>query len=183
MEKDTVSLSFICERSGMASLCKTTTERLELLALNIGARLSAVVIRASDLEDIPIFDWRNLNATDLPSRGGSISAWVNSRWWEGPDWLKLINEKWPKTEAVLNDEEIQRERRKIVASHLTFTKEKSKKFWKYIRVSGVPDSTQPVDLLVGCPFLDLPHIAYVRIGEELPHWICEGLPVYILKVP
>ncbi|GFU41751.1 hypothetical protein NPIL_631061 [Nephila pilipes] len=31
----------------------------------------------------------------------------------------------------------------------------------------VPDSTQPVDLLVGGPFLDLPHVAYARIGEEL----------------
>ncbi|GFU25807.1 CCHC-type domain-containing protein [Nephila pilipes] len=30
----------------------------------------------------------------------------------------------------------------------------------------VPDSTQPIDLLVGRPFLDLPHIAYTRIGEE-----------------
>ncbi|GFU24058.1 hypothetical protein NPIL_585121 [Nephila pilipes] len=29
------------------------------------------------------------------------------------------------------------------------------------------DSTQPVDLLVGRPFLDLPHIAYARIGAEL----------------
>ncbi|GFU32379.1 uncharacterized protein NPIL_83911 [Nephila pilipes] len=31
----------------------------------------------------------------------------------------------------------------------------------------VPDSTQPIDLLIGRPFLDLPHIAYARIGEEL----------------
>ncbi|GFS95552.1 hypothetical protein NPIL_412891 [Nephila pilipes] len=30
----------------------------------------------------------------------------------------------------------------------------------------VPDSTQPVGLLVGRPFLDLPHIAYSRISEE-----------------
>ncbi|GFS57507.1 hypothetical protein NPIL_212721 [Nephila pilipes] len=46
------------------------------------------------------------------------------KWWEGLDWLKGIEEKWPKPEADLNDEEIQRERRKTVASHLTFTKEK-----------------------------------------------------------
>ncbi|GFS60628.1 hypothetical protein NPIL_116891 [Nephila pilipes] len=31
----------------------------------------------------------------------------------------------------------------------------------------IPDSSQQVDLLVGRPFLDLPHIAYARIGEEL----------------
>ncbi|GFU09347.1 hypothetical protein NPIL_128291 [Nephila pilipes] len=31
----------------------------------------------------------------------------------------------------------------------------------------VPDSTQPVDLLIGRPFLGLPHIDYARIGGEL----------------
>ncbi|GFT95030.1 hypothetical protein NPIL_613871 [Nephila pilipes] len=31
----------------------------------------------------------------------------------------------------------------------------------------VPDSTQPGNLLAGHLFLDLPHIAYSRIGEEL----------------
>ncbi|GFU00120.1 hypothetical protein NPIL_112921 [Nephila pilipes] len=31
----------------------------------------------------------------------------------------------------------------------------------------IPDSTQPVDLLVGDPYLDLPHIAYASISEEL----------------
>ncbi|GFT38628.1 uncharacterized protein NPIL_43771 [Nephila pilipes] len=56
----------------------------------------------------------NLNAADLPYQGFSISALVKLIWWEGPDWLKGIEEKWPKTEAVLNDEDIQSERRKLL---------------------------------------------------------------------
>ncbi|GFS62922.1 CCHC-type domain-containing protein [Nephila pilipes] len=38
---------------------------------------------------------------------------------------------------------------------------------KDIYVLIVPDSTQPVDLIVGRPFLDLSYIAYARVGEKL----------------
>ncbi|GFT66194.1 integrase catalytic domain-containing protein [Nephila pilipes] len=152
MEKDTISVSFVCAKSRAASFRKTTVPRLELLTCCIGARLSTVVIKALGLENIPVFywsdsstalnwieingNWRNLNAADLPSRGCSVSALVKSRWWKGLDWLKGIEEKLPKPDAVLNDEEIQMERRKTVASHLTFTKEKLylKYFSSYFKI-------------------------------------------------
>ncbi|GFS62098.1 retrovirus-related Pol polyprotein from transposon 17.6 [Nephila pilipes] len=38
---------------------------------------------------------------------------------------------------------------------------------KNIHVLIVPDSKQPVVLLVGHPFLDLPYVAYARVDEEL----------------
>ncbi|GFT10242.1 integrase catalytic domain-containing protein [Nephila pilipes] len=55
MEKDTISVSFGCAKSRVAPLCNTTIPRLEPITCYIRARLSALVIKALDLEDIPIF--------------------------------------------------------------------------------------------------------------------------------
>ncbi|GFT69011.1 integrase catalytic domain-containing protein [Nephila pilipes] len=57
IEKDTISLSFVCAKSQVASLCKITIPILEVLACNIAARLSTVMIKALGLENIPVFYW------------------------------------------------------------------------------------------------------------------------------
>ncbi|UYV60640.1 hypothetical protein LAZ67_1001743, partial [Cordylochernes scorpioides] len=55
-------------------------------------------------------NWRYVpsecNPADLPSRGCSLSRLIQSRWWEGPSWLKLSEEFWPSRYKDLNEEEI-----------------------------------------------------------------------------
>ncbi|UYV69901.1 hypothetical protein LAZ67_7001148, partial [Cordylochernes scorpioides] len=62
-------------------------------------------------------DWRYVpsecNPADLPSRGCSLSQLLQSRWWEGPSWLKLSEGYWPSRYKDLNEEEICVERKKI----------------------------------------------------------------------
>ncbi|GFY60005.1 pro-Pol polyprotein [Trichonephila inaurata madagascariensis] len=52
------------------------------------------------------------NPADLPSRGCSVQGFLKSRWWEGPQWLKLPEEDWPVTVSQCNLEEILKERKK-----------------------------------------------------------------------
>ncbi len=67
--------------------------------------------------------WRHvpgsLNPADLPSRGCSAKKLIESRWWEGPDWLYLSTMKWPSSEFVVNEDEVFKERKKTVVSSST----------------------------------------------------------------
>ncbi|UYV79073.1 hypothetical protein LAZ67_17001003, partial [Cordylochernes scorpioides] len=55
-------------------------------------------------------DWKfvpsQLNPADLLSRGCPPSQFVQSRWWEGPEWLKKPKEFWPNSEFSINPKEI-----------------------------------------------------------------------------
>ncbi|GFS49769.1 integrase catalytic domain-containing protein [Nephila pilipes] len=57
MEKDTISVSFVCAKRRVAPLRKTTIPILELLVCCIGACLLTVAIKALRLENIPVFYW------------------------------------------------------------------------------------------------------------------------------
>ncbi|KAF2891021.1 hypothetical protein ILUMI_15152, partial [Ignelater luminosus] len=52
-----------------------------------------------------------LNPADLPSRGCTTKQLIESKWWEGPDWL-YNSEKWPTSEYYINNEEINSELKK-----------------------------------------------------------------------
>ena len=57
-------------------------------------------------------DWRHIpgisDPTDLPSRGCSPSQMLESKWWDGPAWLKQPESKWPswQIEHLIADETI-----------------------------------------------------------------------------
>ncbi len=56
----------------------------------------------------------NLNPADLPSRGCSPKYLIETRWWEGPSWLKDEEDKWPQSEKVPNEDLVMSERKKTV---------------------------------------------------------------------
>jgi hypothetical protein len=86
--------------------------------------------------------WRHvpgeLNPADLPSRGCSAGVLLRSRWWEGPSWLELDEDYWPKNQTLFNEEEILKEKRKKVVTTLldtaTGTHWYLQRFSKYSRI-------------------------------------------------
>ncbi|KAF8778475.1 hypothetical protein HNY73_015195 [Argiope bruennichi] len=65
-------------------------------------------------------NWRHVpgsfNPADLPSRGCSAKKLVQSKWWEGPDWLYLPADQWPFSDVVVNEDEVLKERKKTLVS-------------------------------------------------------------------
>lgn len=60
--------------------------------------------------------WRHvsgsMNPADLPSRGYNPKQLVDSRWWDGPGWLKLSKDQWLSGDYTVNKNEIDDEIRK-----------------------------------------------------------------------
>ncbi|XP_054714529.1 uncharacterized protein LOC129224138 [Uloborus diversus] len=79
--------------------------------------------------------WRHVlgseNPSDLPSRGCSVHKLIESRWWEGPHWLKLPKEEWPHSTLIDDTEKADSERRKVVATALNNVKDFSSKVFSY----------------------------------------------------
>ena len=59
-----------------------------------------------------------MNPADLPSRGCSAKHLIESRWWEGPEWLRRPIDQWPDQNYACDDEIVNREKRKGVVSSL-----------------------------------------------------------------
>ncbi|XP_073986124.1 uncharacterized protein [Rhodnius prolixus] len=63
-------------------------------------------------------DWRHIpgrqNPADLASRGCNAKVLAESRWWEGPEWLRAGEELWPSSVFAAEEEEVNREKRKTV---------------------------------------------------------------------
>ncbi|UYV68021.1 hypothetical protein LAZ67_5002829, partial [Cordylochernes scorpioides] len=79
--------------------------------------------------------WRHIpgriNPADLPSRGCSAETLKETRWWEGPAWLKVSQEEWPKSTIIPDLEIVYSERRKTILNTLFTTIENENLFGRY----------------------------------------------------
>ncbi|XP_061708236.1 uncharacterized protein LOC133518592 [Cydia pomonella] len=68
-------------------------------------------------------NWRHLpgllNPADLPSRGCNARQLLKSKWWEGPAWLKAKESEWPKSQLNVDEQEVNKEARKVVLANNT----------------------------------------------------------------
>ncbi|XP_021959323.1 uncharacterized protein LOC110855215 [Folsomia candida] len=83
-------------------------------------------------------NWRHVpgvqNPADLPSRGCDSRELLESKWWEGPIWLKRPKEDWPSGDAIVNEEMVREEMKRSATTTLVNIEEK-KTPW-YARASS-----------------------------------------------
>ncbi|UYV80863.1 hypothetical protein LAZ67_19002022 [Cordylochernes scorpioides] len=82
----------------------------------VHASLMAAKTRVAPLESIAnIVDWRFVlgahSPADLPSRGCYAPQFILSKWWEGPQWLRESEDKWPKQKPTPNEEQVLEEKK------------------------------------------------------------------------
>ncbi len=69
-----------------------------------------------------IGNWRHipghLNPADLPSRGCTPQQLLDSRWWEGPDWLKQPEHLWPQSEINCDEAIVMTEKKNIIIANV-----------------------------------------------------------------
>ncbi|UYV64985.1 hypothetical protein LAZ67_3002655 [Cordylochernes scorpioides] len=80
------------------------------------------------------------NPADLPSRGCSAARYLKTEWWKGPHWLYKDPGDWPKTELMVNKEEVNMESKECVLAEVALERRWfSTKFSSYssnLRVIG-----------------------------------------------
>ena len=50
----------------------------------------------------------------MPSRGSSTKQLLDSRWWEGPDWLRMNAKSWPRDDGPYDEDKIDKELKKSI---------------------------------------------------------------------
>ncbi|GBN00639.1 hypothetical protein AVEN_44586-1, partial [Araneus ventricosus] len=83
------------------------------------------------------YSWRhvpgNMNIADLLSRGCTPQQMLNSKWWEGPSWLKENTESWPVSDIICQPKEVDIEKRKNKLVNMNLTEDTP--LWYAERVS------------------------------------------------
>ena len=97
--------------------------------------------------------WRHvpghLNPADLPSQGCTVDQLIVSKWWEGPEWLRMNADNWPSNTLAFKEDEINKETRKtdgkvefkgtilLASAKINSEKEKSWYSGKFSKYSSV----------------------------------------------
>ncbi|GFW58291.1 integrase_H2C2 domain-containing protein [Trichonephila clavipes] len=120
-----VKVTLLRSKARVAHLKYLTIPRLELMSCCIGARLANSIIRALNLPGIK--SWRhvpsNMNIADLLSRGCTPQKMLDSKWWEGPLWLKNNREQWPANEINCEPKDVILEKRKSELVNVNISEE------------------------------------------------------------
>lgn len=107
---DDVKMYFFSDSTTALAWIKRTTD----WGIFVGNRVKE--IRSSTKPD----QWFHVpgihNPADLPSRGCSPNQLLESKWWEGPDWLQLPEEKWPVQQGKYDEDEIDKERKTSIST-------------------------------------------------------------------
>lgn len=81
--------------------------------------------------------WKHIpgveNPADLPSRGCSAEKLLQTKWWEGPRWLRMPEEEWPTSQALPNMDIVQAEKKKTI---IAATNVNDMKFEFFTRISS-----------------------------------------------
>ncbi|UYV64996.1 hypothetical protein LAZ67_3002688 [Cordylochernes scorpioides] len=84
-----------------------------------------------------IDDWRfvpgTLNPADLPSRGCYAPQFILSKWWEGPQWLRESEDKWPQQKPIPNEKQVLEEKKGTVVQN---TIVQNRTFWYISKFSS-----------------------------------------------
>lgn len=113
-----------------------------------------------------------MNPADLPSRGCGFSSLYETKWWEGPHWLRLSKEDWPNpNENEFDEDLINSEKRKTIVCALAVERIEPKfsHYMKNVRVAAWMRRiitfclTKERSKMKFCPFLTLTEI---RQGER-----------------
>ncbi|KAF6203478.1 hypothetical protein GE061_001809 [Apolygus lucorum] len=87
-----------------------------------------------------IRQWRHLpgacNLADLPSRGCGGKTLLESKWWEGPGWLKSAKDQWPSS-PFFPDESASQEKRSTIAMTVVGEEQFSERFAYFSRYSRI----------------------------------------------
>jgi hypothetical protein len=94
--------------------------------------------RVQEIRDLTSKEsWRHvpgvINPADLPSTGCTVHQLIQSRWWEGPDWLKLPAKDWPSRERQPDEEIVEQERRKGIVSSLLCKQDQTDWYYTFTR--------------------------------------------------
>ncbi|GFV63500.1 uncharacterized protein TNCV_1551631 [Trichonephila clavipes] len=106
-----LKVTLLRSKARVAPLKSLTIPRLELMSCCLGARLANSIIRALNLPGIKVIYWSDSEVALWWIRErGNWSVFVanrdvpkkmlDSKWWEGPRWLRNNREQWPANKIV-----------------------------------------------------------------------------------